>query len=354
MYIIVLPWCRLDKTYCVGKVTMRPVCPGAALPQHLSRVAAKAFEVFRDFDGKPLSEIVLVDNPWDSGADRESDDAVEVACFSALANRDFELFADTPQQLCTNYCNADIFRRFCVEIDGSARRVSSGIRRRDGVSVMRNILTAYAPLETGLNAGPVRLDEVPLVALAHFWGVNAGNGEWRRVRDSIDYFNQANTDSPLLTRRAGWVLLSGAFQRFLGPANFALSGPEKTRKCFEESLKKCGVSGATSKILADWLKQFCELRGDAAHGNRHSPKNSNWALRHHLLIAVLAFPLLVELCVQSLGTDKAFEAVTRVCALAQLARQTKQEPKNTLCLLATKIFPGPKTWTQFLAECQKA
>jgi hypothetical protein len=354
MHVVdVLPWCRLDKTYCVGKVTMRRVCRGGTPPQHsLSCAAAKAFDVFRDLCGKPLSEIVLVEDTGDSGDDRETADAVEIACFSALANRDFEIFGNTPENLPDTYCNADLFRRFSIEIADSSCRVTSAIRRRDGVLAMTDISAAYAPLETGVNAGPIRLDENLSVALAQF-REKAGNGEWGRLRDSIDYFNQANTDNPLLARRAAWALLCGAFQRFLSAdPNKALTKADCTGKCLTRSLKESGVPPADGELLGCWLKQFCELRNDPAHGRRHSPKNSNWALRHHLLIAILAFPLLVGPLVQPAGTD---ERLTKVCALACFARRTKQ-PKERLSLLGTASFDqqGPKTWRQFLAEYQKA
>lgn len=345
----VLPWCRLDKTYFLGDVTLRRICRGqTSMELSLSRAAARAFDVFRDAHGGPLAEVVLLQSSADSGDDtKRADDAVEIACFSALSNRDFEVLGSTPESVPANYCNADMFRRFRIEMTSSCR-VISGITRRDGVPVME-ASRVYAPLETAFKADEVPLDEALGFALAQR-RESAEKTEWHRLRDSIDYFNQANSDSPLLTRRAAWILVCCAFQRLLGKKD-ALTDAKKTGECLRDFLKQRGVASPDAELLGCWLEQFCRLRNDPAHGKRNSPKDSNWALRHHILIATLAFPLLVGLQIEPQRKEA---YVSKLRALARFATVTKQETEDLSSLTTWELDKrGPKTWREFVDEYQQ-
>jgi hypothetical protein len=129
-----------------------------------------------------------------------------------------------------------------------------------------------------------------------------------RLRDAIQGFVGANTDSPEISARTELVDSVGAFSRLFGVWNEkatvaafvetlpenpdpdpSLYGPRVTR----DPLSKMLLSGLT--IREAWLADAYRLRSQYGHGHvGDSPYRSAWTLEEHLLLAAYAFPLTVK------------------------------------------------------------
>jgi len=153
-----------------------------------------------------------------------------------------------------------------------------------------------------VNGFDVKLDKQLLQSLVEHRR-NLGAEDWGRWQNAITCFNAANTDDPLTLPQVEWTLLASAFERILDARSKnkdVADRFQKGTKCQKE------VSASTSRrnpgtwtkdrrpLRFEWMCEFYRVRGDFAHGNLDSKRPLCWKPPEHLLLAKIAFPLLVR------------------------------------------------------------
>jgi len=335
-----LPWCRLKTEQGAGPVKLIPFWAFRP-PEYFSTADNQAIEVarqlFHGLSGKPIIDFCLAQfQGKELFADLASDEgssllqSVDLLCFSALAWRDFFSFTGP-------YCNTDCFVVYRPSVEGKTAIYTS--HRRDGSeSAMGGIAAVFhAPVHAGLITS-IELDAGLLAALCELqdrWS-RSDSGKWRRWHEAIVCFNRANTDDEGASPQTDWMLMAGAFQRFLGTGS---SAPTKKFRSILVS-SKASLDQKDMDVIGEWMDEFYNLRNDFAHGRLRSQKTRMWAFTHHLAAAAVAFPVLVRCALQSEGFVTG--AASYVVAFAKFLLQIRD--------LSQKGKPDIKGWYQLLSE----
>jgi hypothetical protein len=338
--LYVLPWCRLDQKYVIGDFELLPYDPLNPSENVDSETARLVGEILRRFiydNGQPVTKVALIKNHRHDLFDELTEDesvalreAVDLACFSSLARRDFLGRVDRNRLGCADfdklsevaaleefsafrvyipgwedrYANGDTFAPFALPLgDAEDNLLEFRVRARDGIRRRRvylnsAILAAPPHVSSILK---VSLDSTILCALAGL-KVQLSTSQsrelgWRDFYDGILCFNEANTDNPAVLWYSEWVNICSAFRRVL------------TTKYKDDDVSKefaamfipedPFVPNTNQDTCKDWLEAFHKTRGDLGHGKRTSPRLASliparWAPSGSLLMAALAFPLLVR------------------------------------------------------------
>ncbi len=304
--LLYMPWCRIDDSYDVGDIVVLPFEP-AQQPTGVncatwSRICT-IMAAHKDINGNPVDRAALVQFKGKALMDDLSSDEIDaagdligVACFAGLASREFF-------RSLARYCNSDCFTFYLQKADGTGS-TAINTRRRDGRS-----LSVWAFSKVAVSV-PVHCHNIKVVALdrdlmkalvAHRAAVP--DDEWGRWQNAIACFNQANTDSDSIRHHVEWVLLCSAFEHLLG----ARSDYNDVARLFEAAVVPVAVveartaarhssrfsSDATS-LRYEWMRELYRVRGDFAHGRLVSAQPMAWQPHEHLMLATIAFPLVVK------------------------------------------------------------
>jgi len=301
-----MPWCRIEKTYDIGEIQIltfqrhKPIEGiGNAMQCRLNTILA----TYKTIEGKPVDRAALV---WYGGKsllddlnDEEREtihELVTLACFCGLAQREYF-------NPIGHYCNSECFALYIQKFD-RADFTALTTRRREGQTLSGWPIDDIA-ITIPVNCHPVRevtLDDVLLKALA-VHRTQSQNEEWARWQNAISCFNQANTDGENVRYQVEWVLLCSAFEHLLEAASDYKDVAKKFVDAFTPSTH-IPVKAAKRKaktwtepdahLRHEWMKEFYRIRGDFAHGKLVSQQPTVWNPQEHLVLAAIAFPLLVR------------------------------------------------------------
>ena len=303
-----LPWCPIGRRYRVGDAEIIPFHRGKPI-DHTSVAEQQqingVLSSYRTLDGNPVTRAALVRK---SGAGtiarleaqewatlRED---VDLACFASIASRDlFRVFG--------NYSNATLFTLIGQTLGGgSSSWTALRIRHRDGNTLDgRNVQDIQVSMPVAaLRIENVVIDEPLANALVAFRAA-ATDREWSRWQHAISCYNQGNTDDETIQYQVEWGLLASAFERILDADSKAVDVANKFGAAFavDRTLpvstaerKKDSWRDPTSPLRVAWMREFYEIRGDFAHGKLATNRTMAWIPEEHLLIASVAFQLLVR------------------------------------------------------------
>ncbi len=339
-----LPWCRLDKQYSVGDVTLIPFArstPPSELDDLTTYPIKLIMNSYRGSTGHPVREFAIVKftgrTVLDDLSEEERDrlwGSVALACLAALSQRDF-MGAHRP------YCNADCFVLYGQRFEKQPDFAAISVRRRDGSYGIGTALTTLAveiPIHVVQATFPLSLDERLLQSLSCLRTklLESQKERWDIWQDGIIFFNQANTDAENVRWQVEWVLMCGAFQRLLQTGH----NEENTAKAFADALPL--GNGPTQSVdrtlVTDWLIEFQRLRDDFAHGKSQTQKQRKWSQADHLIIAAVAFPILVRSLLAKENAykfdDKDFGLILAFEALLKQALNPGSGQKSWLSLVA--------------------
>lgn len=307
----ILPWCRIDRDCRVGDVAIIPWCreapiegAGDAVRSQLARVLA----CYSDIEGHPVSQAAIarfgerpLGEDLDPGEIEVVYEAVQLACFAGLASRQF-FVPDAP-------CNSDVFILHMQRQD-EPDFVAIRTRRRDG-----NTWNAWSLNRLHFTVPPhvspidrVPLDGPLLEGLVAFGGASAS--DWARWQHALSCFNQANTDSETVRYQVEWGLLCSAFERLLDAkpdyedvaARFTRTlVPSQSAMAIAARRRIPRWSDQNAPLRSEWLKEFYRVRGDFAHGRLETRQPMAWQPNEHLVLAAIAFPLLVRSLLRGAG-----------------------------------------------------
>jgi hypothetical protein len=258
--------------------------------------------------------------------------SVELACFAGLARREYftQLGA---------YCNADCFQLHIQKLGPDPGAVSFRTRRRDGSTTAGWSLDRVA-ISIPVHVSPVtdvRIDRSLLTALATHQTA-ARLAEKSRLQSAISCYNHANTDNPVYPYQVEWVLLASAFEQLLG----ARSSAADVARLFDETLlphEPISASAARRALATwearchslryEWMHEFYRLRGDYAHGKMRTRQLMVWRPEEHLLLASIAFPLVVRSVLARSGAYELTEDdLAQIDAFEKLADVNSMKPRG--------------------------
>lgn len=310
MMLPIMPWCRIDRAYQVGDVTITPYrgrLDGVddVVQRHLARVLG----TYRTIEGRPVDHAAVVryaDRAFGTDLTPEEIDSayewVQLACFAGLAGREFF----TPEAP----CNSDVFLLYMQRLQ-DADFVAIRTRRREGHTwsawpldaVVMSIPTHVSPVSL------VSLDQRLLDGLVVF--ARSGAPEWGGWQHALSCFNQANTDSDAFRYQVEWGLLASAFEQLLGAESKAEDVADKFAKAMTPSKPLLAGDAqrridrwkdAGAPVRCEWLREFYRVRGDFSHGRLTTRQPMVWNATEHLTLAAIAFPLVVRCLLQRAGT----------------------------------------------------
>jgi hypothetical protein len=310
--IAFMPWCRIDRSYDLQDLSIirfdraRPV---EGIDDALRENVQKILSTYKDIKGSPVAKAALLvlknKQILDDLNDEERDllyEHVEIIRFGGIANREyFDPIAP--------YCNSDCFTCY-VQRFTTPDFTALSSRRREG-----STQSLWPIADISISVPPhcstvqnVVIDERFITSLL----VHRRNqpDEWTRWLNAISCFNQANTDAENFRHQVEWVLLCSAFEHLLDAESKAIDVANRFTNLFVPSETRL-VRNATRRsarwreegqpLRFEWMREFYRLRGDFAHGQLETRQDMVWSLGEHLVLATIAFPLLVKVLLQKAG-----------------------------------------------------
>lgn len=299
--IAAFPWVHCDEQIEIGSVRLLPyVCgqsPGDL--QHARQADLDAIlSAYADLPNQVVTRASLLElEDWHTGMDAGTHlyklfQAKELIAFAALAKR--RLFRQH-----FDYCNYHTYSLVVQRyLPGRADRFSFNSRRRDGtVSHMwaSDLFTHLRPSHVSSNSR-VDLDRPLLTALLQL-------PEDSPLRESIREFNSANTDSDDVPLHVEVVMVKSAFEWLLGINTGVQEFVDALNRLLSSMLAPPPTDGPMAerwqrrriaRPLEAWARDFCDVRGAAAHGERGPAPRFAWPAHAHLVFAAIFFPLVVK------------------------------------------------------------
>ncbi len=300
--IAFFPWVALDEPVIVGPVRLLPYERGS-LPGDQPNVSQGEIDTvlaaYAERKDHLIPEAMLMEiADWALG--EEMTDQVkerlfrarELVAFAALAKR--RLFRGH-----FDYCNFDTYAFVIQNYQaGDVGGFSFFTRRRDGGTNYVWDAEEFAflkPLHVASNS-KVALDLALLDALF--------KADERDVVpfEAIVEFGRANTDSSDVPTHTELVMVKSAFEFLFtigtDASEFAkaLAASVPPSKTYDGPLASRWTKARpnAARPLEAWAREFCDIRGGAAHGKKRGGPRFVWSEHAHLAFASVLFPLLVK------------------------------------------------------------
>ena len=300
--IAILPWTYVDEPRDFGPVRLLPFKRGHFPGDQPNIEQADIDGIFSAYANRPNHRVdkgtIVELAEWRAGMEAPPEVVTELfrvkelLAFSALSLR--SLFRQH-----YGYCNYDTYTMVVQRYNpGETGTFAFSSRRLDGATNQLWGSDEFAfqmPIHV-TTPSRVAMD-VPL-----FKALLSLPREYSSIYDALLEFNLANTDSSGVGERVELVMCKSAFEGVLGigPNAAAMTNALCNR------LESIGASAAEGPLIVKWLaryqhetrpltawaKDFCALRGVAAHGAKQL--SFVWQSQHHLAFVAFFFPLLLK------------------------------------------------------------
>jgi hypothetical protein len=300
--IAAFPWVYCNEPIEIGSVRLLPYVRGKLpgdLPHAKQADLDAILAAYADLANHVVARATLLElGDWHTGMHagdhvNELFWARELIAFAALAKR--RLFRQH-----FDYCNAHTYSLIVQRYEpGKADRFVFSSRRRDGSVRHMWVSDQFAHLRPNhvSSSSPCDLDRPLLAALLQL-------SRESPLREAIREFNSANTDSDDVPVHVEVVMVKSAFewllgintgvQEFVEGLNLLLSpilaAPPVDGPMAERWRKRWGAV----RPLEAWARDFCDVRGAAAHGERSQAPRFVWPAHAHLAFAAIFFPLVLK------------------------------------------------------------
>ncbi len=303
--IAFFPWVTVRETLIVGPLRLIPYernhtpADGPHVTQADIDGVLKAYAVRKSVVVKTATLMEI--GVWQLGQDADEETrrhlfrARELVAFTALAER--KLFRGH-----MDYCNFDTYA-FVIQNyqPGNSGAFSFTTRHRDGDAsrMWRSEEFAFVmPLHVDSNA-TMKLDEALLAAL-----LKADEAD-KLPYGAIVEFDRANTDSEDVPTHIEIVLTKSAFEYFFDIPQNVTEFVDELRKAIPDRDPSTKFDGPLAQRWKDarpkatrpleaWAREFCDVRGGAAHGKPRDGSRFVWSEEAHLAFTSILFPLLIK------------------------------------------------------------
>ena len=300
--ITFFPWVATDGPITVGPVRLLPYKRGMS-PGDQPNVSQSSIDAvlaaYAERKDHLVPEATLMEiGDWRSG--QEVNDQVRAQLFRT---REFVAFAALAKRRLFrghfDYCNFDTYA-FVIQnySAGDVGGFSFSTRRRDGGLNYVWDAEEFAflkPLHVASNA-KMSLDLLLLDALLR------ADDQDRVPFESIVEFGRANTDSADVPIHTELVMVKSAFEFLFGigtDVNEFVSAltavlPSSGTHDGPMAVRWVSARPKAARPLEAWAREFCDLRGGAAHGRKRGGDRFVWSEHAHLAFAAILFPLVVK------------------------------------------------------------
>lgn len=303
--IAFFPWVSLREPLVVGPVRLIPYerkhapADGPHVAQADIDGVLKAYAVRKSVLVKAATLMEV--GPWQLGQDADEETrrrlfrARELVAITALAER--QLFRGH-----FDYCNFDTYA-FVVQNyqPGNSGTFSFTTRHRDGNASRMWRAEEFAfvmPLHVESKA-TMKLDQALLAALL------VADESDNLPYDAIVEFNRANTDSDGIPTHTEVVLTKSAFEFLFDISQNVNEFVDALGKAIPECVPVTKLDGPLAQRWKDartkatrpldaWAREFCDVRGGAAHGTTRGGTRFVWSEEAHLAFTSILFPLLIK------------------------------------------------------------
>jgi hypothetical protein len=295
------PWVRCVDPITVGQVRILPYVRGLAPGNtpHASQDDLDAvLAAFADRPGYPVESAALLElDDYRTGMDASAHlyqlfRAKELVAFAALSRR--KLFRQH-----FDYCNYHTYTLVVQRyVPGRGDRFMFHTRRRDGSAGQMWATDKFAhsrPSHVSAHA-KCELDHLLLASLLQL-------NDSSPLHEAIREFNAANTDSDDVPEHVEAVMAKSAFEWLLsintGVDDFVKALRTLLSPVVEPATADTPMTQRWRKrwgdvpLLDAWARDFCDVRGAAAHGKRRHPRFV-WPAQTHLAFVSIFFPLAVK------------------------------------------------------------
>jgi len=298
--IAAFPWVHCTERIEVGPVRILPYRAGQLpgdLPHAKQADLDAIFGAYADLPGQLVTRAALLEiDDYRTGMDAAVHayrlfQARELIAFSALSKR--RLFRGH-----FDYCNYQTYTLVVQRYKpGNADRFVFNTRRRDGETShmwASDKFAHYRPSHVQAHA-KCDLDKPLLEALMKL-------PQELPVHEAIREFNAANTDSDDVPEHVEVVMVKSAFEWLLGintgvdefvEALDTLLSPVLADPSADGPMAERWRNRKGKRPLECWARDFCDVRGAAAHGERNKARFV-WQANRHLAFASIFFPLAVK------------------------------------------------------------
>ena len=302
--IAFLPWITLDQPLTIGKLRLIPYVnrqsPGNTNHAQQSDIDA-VIGAYALRPKVPVTNAVILEwDDWKSGMDPEPfiNDlfwARDALAFAALAER--PLFKQD-----FKYCNFHNYDLIVQRYNQASPHVFSfSTRRRDGGCNHFWSSCQFAfHCPKHVSKTPLKIDNNFLAAVLTI------PEEDIFMREAVQEFNSANTDSLDVPVHTELVMMKSAFEFLFQIDDKWQSLKQSLEGILQQFSRSSNLEGGSStpkwqqarpkadKILHAWIQEFCDLRGAAAHGKDRNASRFVWSKEAHLAFTSILFPLMLK------------------------------------------------------------
>jgi len=279
---------------------------GARFDAQLRRI----FTSYVDVEGNPTRELTIASFRSDPFRDLSNDEAqginelVRFLAFAVMAENDYYL---QPGQ----YFNSTHFQHFHQRFQLGSTWIAPETRHRHGRTLHGGFrhgqLRFTMPLHvvTTLRASP----NIPLFqALAKL--IDQDTSDAAAIRQVVDWFFLANSDSDSVSPRTEIVMMGSAFEALLqvhdktGKKDALMEG---LSPLFAHRLSNVAEREGTDRVRttrswkAWWMDEFYWLRNKIVHGGKIAIERMTWTFHEHLTIAAILLTIGVKLKLSQAG-----------------------------------------------------
>jgi len=302
-----LPWLKLAEAVEVGDVVFWPYPDrrdyfpvSSSLEAQLQRI----FGSYVDVRGTPTDELTVVSfcaDPFKDLSDEEADrisELVRLLAFSVMAGNDYY-----PQA--GGYFNATFFQHYHQRFHPGSLWVAPDTRRRGGRTLhggyKHGELKFTMPLQT-VTPFKARPNQPLIQALANLW--KQTTADTAAIRQAIDWYFLANTDSDSVSARTEVVMMASAFEALFQVQDergkkeaLMVLLPVLFAPCLADEAERTGIDGRRGKKPWKiwWMDEFYWLRNKIVHGGKIDRGRMTWTFEEHLALAALILSICVKL-----------------------------------------------------------
>jgi hypothetical protein len=289
-----LPWVHVADPVKLGRFGLLPYQRAGTWPEDVHRIVG-AYEFMPN---RPVEKATLVEVDGAVGGELADDDVEDIfnlrraVSFAGLRHRRFFRH--------DGYLNDHTFACVIQNYRPGQEGVGVVARGRDGGRQKLWTMAVRVPCPDHVSGGKVATVDAGLVsALCSAMEGTKGDA----VRDAIELFNLANTDSADVRPHTELLLCVASLQRLLGVSKkskahglaksfaLALAGIEPERA--PSDCRRAIPSQSKAETLRElWFEDFYASRGVVAHGRPGGPPNPLWTVNEHLLLSSYIIPRL--------------------------------------------------------------
>lgn len=308
-----MPWLALQEPVAIGNVNFTPFSPSDGDAKNIFNEfrddVIRILSSYHDMQGKSITQCILINadnsNPCDPEVDiRMLFNAAHLLAFAGIAQNEY----------CVNigeYINSSCFETVFQRFVKGDKFMSLNTRRRDGSKDTMGykhgeIIFSMPPQCTHIRFQ--HFDDNLLKSLNYVLQCNDPIA--RRVMGSVWLFDEACSDSYMISMEREIVLFASAFEQLLDCENkyeltqrigslfgdySSISVIDSYRVDNIQFSKEYEEEEKQWFLCRKWIQELYQLRNYYMHGLDTNNKNWGWNMLEHTLMAAFVFPLAAKL-----------------------------------------------------------